>query len=114
VAVPEADRDVPTAGLWLTSRTPIRATDNSRRRRDIGKRAIHQMWPNPRRKCGPRALHSSLSDRLWLAGGNFGRLDQQSGVLRAEDLGAESHRRVHLRLLKRPVRRLAATQTLDQ
>jgi hypothetical protein len=40
VAVPEADRDVPPKQRFgFTSRTPIRATDNSRRRRDIGKRA---------------------------------------------------------------------------
>jgi hypothetical protein len=40
VAVPEADRDVhPRPRFGFTSRMPIRATDNRRRRRDIGKRA---------------------------------------------------------------------------
>jgi hypothetical protein len=56
VAMPEADRDVhPRLRFGFTSRTPMRATDNSRRRRDIGKRPIHQRWPDGERKRGVKA-----------------------------------------------------------
>jgi hypothetical protein len=41
-------------------------------------------------------------------------LAQHCGILRTEDLGAESNRRIDLRLSKRLVGRRAAAQTLDQ
>jgi hypothetical protein len=104
---------------------PTGATDNSRCRRDIGKRAhSSNVAGSPaqnaiRRRQDP--LAGSPPRRSRLRGGlsvtvgcNFGCLAEQCGVLRAEEFSAEPHRRLDLRLPKRSVRRLAAAQTLDQ
>src|SRR6202035_698518 len=82
VAAPEADRDVhPRLRFGFTSRTAIRATDNSPRRRDIGKRDYI--------KCGSssgagRTADGTGAECLWrsrLGGGLALAVDRHLGRL---------------------------------